>query len=83
MNMINAYTLTKYLKFKRYNLLEFNLSISRINGLYFVFISAIGTQNPRFNRTLMFTTMFTDDLDALMQIYTFANSEGAVDYEFG
>lgn len=78
MNLINAYQLIQNVKILRTDdLTKCNLSVLRTDGFYFVFISPVNE-----GKSVAFVTEYTEDLDNLMKMYEFANSKGAIGYEY-
>lgn len=83
MNLIYAYQLIHSIeRFRKLDTTQYNFNVMRRKGLYFVFLEPIDNSHPKWNRVQAFVTEFPEDLSDIMNIYEFANSKGAVEYEF-
>lgn len=84
MNMTHAYEIIQNVKhFRELDLSQYNFNVMKRIDLYFVFLEPVNDLHPKWNRTQAFVTEFPEDLENVMNIYEFANSKGAVEYDIG
>lgn len=83
MNMIEAYQIIQNVPHLRnMDTREYNLNVMKRNDLYFIFFEDPFMQESEWKRTVAFVTDDPVDISNLMDIYEFANSKGAVEFEF-
>lgn len=83
MNMIDAYQIIQNVPHLRnMDTREYNLNVMKRNDLYFIFFEDSFIKASEWKRTVAFVTDDPVDISNLMDIYEFANSKGAVEFEF-
>jgi hypothetical protein len=82
-NLVNAYQIIQNVKYLReVDTTKYTFNVLKKREFYFVFLEPVDDPDPKWNRVMAFATEFPEDLSNVMDIYPFANSKGAVEFEY-